>query len=448
MFKIQLIKKIEKTILRKTSVLILIIFFFIPQIPSPQGMAVIKQSSSQPEIWMAFFHGLGGNSTVNIPLIKNISKNLEQRGISLKYINPQLPNDVSLDEWSNNIATAIDAWAKNETQTHPWIVLVGHSMGGKAGLHAVANKIKNIDMYVSSVITINSPIKNIGRYRPFTYFWNGMLLHLVAERVLHTHKVAALKDCRDIDTSIDGRKWLSLGNRNWLSLISAEAYPTDPECDVQLRQKPIDMYPRFMDDGLVPVDAQYTEDSTTIYYGICWHQAMVDNPTAINLLANIIVKYITGEPVDISLFHDAWIYDHQTRIPTQWNDTIGRDEILLDSGHISHAAGIFPPYRWVDSVGGSFVDQRNRYEVQKTSGVGSRIMSVSWTSTNPTDYRLNIATQLLPGCKIELDWRIYGIIPPQFERDRYEIEVLEGSSYGHSGIQYAGWVNKIGRAHV
>lgn len=65
-------------------------------------------------------------------------------------------------------------------------------------------------------------------------------------------------------------------------------------------------------------------------------------------------------------------------------------------------------------------------------------------SNNSTDYRLNIATQLLPGGKIELDWRVYGIVPPQLERDRYEVEVLEGSSYGHSGILYAGWVNTNG----
>ena len=167
--------------IRKIVILIFIFFFFIIDTPTAQGLTVTNHSSSQPEIWMAFFHGLGGNLTVNIPLIENISKNLQKRGILLKYINPSLPNDVNLEEWSNNIAEAIDAWQKNETQTQPWIILVGHSMGGKACLHAVAKNLKNIDNYVLSVITINSPIKNIGKYRPFTYFWNGMLLHLIAE---------------------------------------------------------------------------------------------------------------------------------------------------------------------------------------------------------------------------------------------------------------------------
>ena len=38
-----------------------------------------------------------------------------------------------------------------------------------------------------------------------------------------------------------------------------------------------------------------------------------------------------------------------------------------------------------------------------------------------------------------MNWRVYGIIPQQLQRDHYEIEVLEGSSYDRSGIQYAGW---------
>jgi pimeloyl-ACP methyl ester carboxylesterase len=434
------LKEKHKVMDRTKSLIIIILFFILLQPSTTMSLPLEKQKSSQPEIWIAFFHGLGGHPIVNVPLIENISRNFEQEGITLKYINPQLPNDVNLEEWSNNIATEIVKWAGNETQSHPWIILVGHSMGGKAGLHAAANNLKNINKYVASVITINSPIKNIGRYRPLTYFWNGVLLHLVAERFLHNHKVVALKDCRDIDTSIDGRKWLSQGNRSWLSFISAEAYPTDPACNLPLTKTSIDMYPRYMDDGLVPIDAQYTEDSTTVYYGVYWHQAMVEDPEAIHSLANTTVQYLTGDTINISRFHNAWIYNHQTIIPTNWNDVVGRDEIFLDSGHISYAADLLPPYEQVDTVGGNFTNQRSRYEVQKTSGAGSIIKNVTWMSSNPTDYRLNIAIQYLPFGKMELDWRVYGIIPSPLLRDHYEIEVLDGSSYGHSKILYAGWI--------
>ncbi len=296
--------------------------------------------------------------------------------------------------------------------------------------------------YVASIITINSPIKNLGRYRPFTYFWNGFLLHRVAERVLHTHKVAALKDCRDIDTSIDGHKWVADKNRSWLAYISAEAYPTDPACDFNLTGKPQDMYPQYMDDGLVPIDAQYTTDSTTIYYGEYWHQAMVDNPCTIHSLANITVQYLTGNPVNVSIFHSAWLYNHQTLLPRQWNETVGRDEILLDTGHISHVTGLLPPYHWIEEVGQNHSLPRSRFEVQKTSGVGSQVTKVNWTSSKVTDYRLNVTIRSLPLCKIDVDWRVYGIVTPALDRDHYEMEVLEGSSYGHSKIRYGGWLTE------
>lgn len=231
-------------------------------------------------------------------------------------------------------------------------------------------------------------------------------------------------------------------NRSWLSFISAEAYPTDPAYDLPLKNTFIDPYPRYMDDGLVPIDAQYTEDSTTVYYGVCGHQAMCDNPLAIQSLSDTIVRYLTGEPINISYFYDAWVYDHQAIRSTQWDDVVGRDETFIDSGHLSHAAGLLPPYQWVDVVGSNYTtNERSRYETQKTCCVGSQIKNVSWVSTNPTDYRLKITSQALPYCKIELDWRVYGIIPPPFDRDHYEVDISEGSSYGHSRITYAGWVD-------
>ncbi len=406
------------------------------------GNVIQAEKSPSPEIWMAFFHGLGGNSSVNRPLIENISRLFEQQGVTLKYINPSLPNDVSLEEWSANIALAVSDWAKNETQTRPWIILVGHSMGGKASLHAVAQNLKGIDSYVSSVITLNSPIKNLGRYRPFTYFWNGLFLRLLAEQYIHEAKVVAIKDCRDIDTSIDGKTWVEGMNRSWLSFISAEIYPTDPAYDLRIQNKTIDPYPRYMDDGLVPIDAQYTDDATTVYYGTCGHQAMLKNPVAIQTITNTTVRYLLGESINISSFSDAWVYNHQAVRSTYWDDVVGRDETLMDSGHIYHAAGLLPPYQWVDVVGGNHTSNlRSRYETQQTCCIGSRIQNVSWESTNQTDYRLKIISQALPVCKIELDWRVYGIIYPEYQRDHYEVQVLDGSSYGRSRITYAGWID-------
>jgi pimeloyl-ACP methyl ester carboxylesterase len=406
------------------------------------GLPNHPEKTSPSEIWIAFFHGLGGNASVNRPLIENISIMFQQQGITLKYINPSLPNDVSLEEWSTNIAQTIFDWAKNETQTQPWIILVGHSMGGKAALHAVAQNLKNIDTYVSSVITINSPIKNLGRYRPFTYFWNGLLLRLLAKQYLHETKVVAIKDCRDIDTSIDGKTWVEGTNRSWLSFISAEAYPTDPAYDLKIQNNTIDPYPRYMDDGLVPIDAQYTDDATPVYYGTCGHQAMEKEPAAIQTLANTTVRYLLGEPINVSSFSDAWVYDHQAIRSTFWDDVVGRDETLIDSGYIFHAAGVFPPYQWVDVVGGNHTSNlRSRYETQQICCIGSLIKNVSWVSSNQTDYRLKILSQSLPLGKIELDWRVYGIIPPEHLRDHYEVEVLDGSSYGHSRITNAEWAS-------
>ena len=80
--------------------------------------------------------------------------------VKINVLNRCYPNDVDIDTWANNIAHSVERHLPGEGS----IVFIGHSMGGKSALYAVARNIGNLADRTALVVTINSPIKSLDRY--------------------------------------------------------------------------------------------------------------------------------------------------------------------------------------------------------------------------------------------------------------------------------------------
>lgn len=375
---------IKKNINKVYQIFICII---ILSLVSPSVISIKYSNKSykiQPTIWIAFFHGLGGNLTSNIPLINEINQQFNNSGIVLKFLNPQLPNDVNLNSWSQNIAISLKDWIEQNLQYNPRIVIVGHSMGGKAALYAAAHDDQGIFNYVESIITINSPIKNLGRYKLFTYMWNGLVVSLIAKKYLHSFKTASIIDIRDKDSSIDAKKWVIDEKKDWMAFISGENYPSDPSYDLKTMLGEVDPFPREMDDGIVPIDAQYTENAIIEYYGSYDHQSMINNQIVVKNLASIIVKYCFGEFINVSKFYEKGENTHITILPKEWTDIVG-DRINFNSINNS-------------LLNNSLI--RDHYEVKildKSMIRRDRINIIHWENNNITNINLIISSETCCG---------------------------------------------------
>ena len=80
--------------------------------------------------------------------------------IKVNVMNRCYPNDVDVETWANNIADSIDEYFPVKGN----LIFIGHSLGGKSALYAVANNIGNLAERTALVVTINSPIKSLDRY--------------------------------------------------------------------------------------------------------------------------------------------------------------------------------------------------------------------------------------------------------------------------------------------
>ncbi|HXY74922.1 MAG TPA: alpha/beta fold hydrolase, partial [Dehalococcoidales bacterium] len=144
-----------------------------------------------------------------------------------------------IDTWARNIAKSIDDYFPNKEN----IVLVGHSMGGKTALYAVAKNIGGLQSRVAAVVTINSPIKNLNQY--YTP-GGGPALNYCITGLLGSNE-GVCSAVVDYDSSADG-KWVG-ENKHWLAFVSAEDSPLSSLFD----HSGVDAWPREMDDGIVPL---------------------------------------------------------------------------------------------------------------------------------------------------------------------------------------------------
>lgn len=404
--------------------------------------AAEEESIPTKELNFVFLHGAGGNSCSFQLLADSIVDRLpgyiseyERKNPNTKVVFDTMlrcyPNDVDNDTWANNIAESIKKYFNKKN-----LILIGHSMGGKTALYAVAKNVGDLADRVAMVVTINSPIKRLIDY----YYAGGetALEYWGAKWMLSDKGV--LDSIANYDSTKDGR-WVA-ANKHWLAFISAEKAPLSRQFDFG----GVDPLPRNMDDIIIPFSAQYAEGADVIYYGEHGHSDFSAQKEVAGFIADQILNYIFGKPVECSFLARSGTYEHKANwlpVTVKWQDAIG--EMPAYTGKVFHKNESYTRWQeWVDVVGEPSSEiKRSSYLVDKVKSLPwlTGIKEVRWFNPdNPEDCRLYIRTRAAPRCSIQAEWSInhQGLLPQDIKRDRYEVEISTGTPL--TGIEDVSWL--------
>jgi hypothetical protein len=308
-------------------------------------------------------------------------------------------------------------------------------MGGKVALYAVAQNIGGLADKVALVVTINSPIKSlqdyfvagggsISDYWPVAWFYS---------------EEGIIDSAAYYDSSGDGR-WVGQ-NKRWLAFISAESSPLSEQFDVA----GIDIWPRDMDDNLVPISAQYSKGADVIHYGEHDHSDFAVSDEVAELLADYILRYIFGGSIECSVIVKSGILSHKADWmlgPDYWEDVVG--EVLVDSGSFKHRNESYTKWQeWEDVVGHCvYKDKRSSYQVNRVDFFPfvANIEEARWLNPNDLENcQIYLRTSVAPRNSVEVEWRIYqqGSLSPGFVRDHYEVDIVKGTPF--TSIEQVSW---------
>ncbi|MGD9116185.1 MAG: alpha/beta hydrolase [Dehalococcoidia bacterium] len=411
--------------------------------------AIPARAQSEDEVRVkqlnfVFLHGAGGNPCSMQLLSDTILENIEPYIAAYEAANPGIdiqvdvmnrcyPNDVDMRTWANNIADSVGRHFSGKRN----IILVGHSAGGKAALYAVANNVSGITDKVAMVVTINSPIKAMGGY----YATGGTS---VADfcRVRWLAGDAGICDSvANYDSSDDGA-WVAQ-NKHWLAFISGESAPSS----AQFGFGGVDGWPRDMDDGIVPMSAQYSDAADVVYYGEHGHGDFEVSEAISENLAEQILTYIFGGTIYCSHFVREGAFEHKANwfLGTDYWDEV-KGGVLVDSGRLENANGSFFFWEdWKEVVGdcpeGSLRSNFTVEAVDPFLFFTSVVESRWFQADDPDDCRLYIHSRSAPRNTVKVDWKIYrqGTLPDGLERDHYEVEIITGTPL--TSIPYVSWLN-------
>ena len=294
------------------------------------------------ELNFVFLHGLGGTPCAFQGLQDQITETMTYVTERYREQHPDVtfelnmmvrcyPGYESLETWAENIAESINTRFAGKDN----IILVGHSMGGKTALYTVAHNIGGIADRVEAVITINSPIKKLSDY----YVPGGGPMVEYMRTVLLGADMGVVESVAFYDSSADGLKISQ--EKHWLAFISAENSPVSPAFD----NTGVDIWPRNLDDGVVPLSAQFSEGADVIYYGQYQHSDASRIQDISKNLANAILLYIFGYPLEFSVPARSGTLKHEADwlIGTdRWADIVGG--IVTANGTITHKNTSF--YKW------------------------------------------------------------------------------------------------------
>jgi pimeloyl-ACP methyl ester carboxylesterase len=227
---------------------------------------------------VVFLHGWGSNGARMGRLIFEVTQRFSEvtRRLSDKYtVRPwtyDFPSTVGLDEWADNIRNFI---ASTIPQDADKIVLIGHSMGGKAAIHAVYSD-QALSRRVPLIITLNTPYAALAPYQGGIEafckirgdFWPG--------GVPADQGVCASLAYRSVAEEVVP---LTLRGVTVVSFRSSRD-----------RCLPVDLYPGLPDDGVVPIEAQTANGAVRVDYGSYCHWDCLDNAAA--LVADLAVPFI------------------------------------------------------------------------------------------------------------------------------------------------------------
>jgi pimeloyl-ACP methyl ester carboxylesterase len=394
-----------------------------------------------------FLHGAAGNPCGPQLLDDSIMEQIPDYILKYQQANPSVevkvnvlnrcyPNDVDVETWAKNIADSVDKYLPREGK----IIFIGHSMGGKSALYAVAQNIGNLAERTALVVTINSPIKSLDRY---LVAGGGSFVTYCRAALWNTTRGACIS-VATYDSSEDG-KWVSQ-NKHWLAFISGENSPLSPQFDYG----GVDPYPRDMDDGALPMSAQYSDGADVIYYGEYGHSDFTGSKEVSASMAGEILTYIFGGTVECPVLARDGGWQHKAGMllgTDYWQDTIG--EVLGDSSFLWHWNPSYTKWQeWEDTVDyqpPTYENQlRSRFEVslEMSAPILTAIKEARWLSPdNPADCRLYLRTSTAPRNSIQVDYSIYvqGLLPEGKKRDHYEIEIVAGTPMVK--VSQTSWLN-------
>jgi hypothetical protein len=244
------------------------------------------------------------------------------------------------------------------------------------------------------------------------------------------------------DSSEDGM-WMGR-NKHWLAFIAGESSPQSPQFDYG----GFDPYPRDMDDGALPMSAQYADGADVIYYGEQGHSDFTLIPEVADPMAGQILDYIFGGTVLCSVPARAGGWEHKAGFllgTDYWQDIVA--DVPGQSSYLQHWNTSLTRWQeWEDVV--NFVPPtyenqlRSRFEITSKGTLSflTRIVEARWlTPDNPSDCRLYLRTRAAPQNYMQVNWDIYvqGLLPEGQQRDHYEIEIAAGTPM--AAIDEAEW---------
>jgi pimeloyl-ACP methyl ester carboxylesterase len=406
---------------------------------SPAQAAPIKVK----ELNFVFLHGAGGNACSMQLLADVIKEQLPAYIADYELANPDTevrvnillrcyPNDVDIEAWADNIAETIDKYLPDKQN----LVLIGHSMGGKAALYAVANDIGGLADKTAMVVTINSPIRSLQQY----YFTGGTSL-LDYYRTLGLISDSGLSDSIIYYDSAEDGRWVAAA-KHWLAFISGEDAPFSPQFNVG----GVDAMPRNMDDNIIPISAQYTDRADVVYYGEHSHNDFANLDEVAGSIAEQILRYIFGGEIECSVLVRGGNLGHAAGwLPgtDYWEDVVG--EVLVSSGSLQHTnSSFFRWQEWEDVVGESPLGStRSSYRVvsKQVFPFGTGVEEARWFSPDDTgDCQLYLKTKAAPRSTVKVDWQTYrqGLLA-ETERDHYEVEIATGTPL--TTVRYVSWLS-------
>jgi len=393
---------------------------------APEGSIWVK------ELNFVFLHGAGSHACSLQLLDDSITERVSGYILDYEQANPRTkirvnilkrcyPNDVDIDTWADNIADSIDKHFHDKKD----LILIGHSVGGKTALYAVAQDIGGLADKVALVVTINSPVKSLHKY--YVTGGGSALQYCRARWLLSDRGV-----CNSVtyyDSSQDG-SWVG-GNRHWLAFVSAEAAPLSKQFDVGA----VDPWPRNMDDSLVPVSAQYSNGADVIYYGEYSHSDFAVLEEVADFMADQILRYLFGGRIECSVLARGAIFEHKANWllgTDSWEDVVG--EIPASSDMVWHRNESYTKWQeWEDVVGSCPPEaRRSSYYISRVSSFPflTSVKESRWLSPdNPEDCRLYLRTRAAPRTSVQVNWSIHrqGLLPLGVKRDHYEVEILTGT---------------------
>lgn len=344
--------------------------------------------------------------------------------VRVNVLNRCYPGDVDVETWARNIAESVDRLLPGKRN----LIIVGHSMGGKAALYGLAKNVGGLADKTALVATINTPVKPMAQYQ---IAGGGSAVDYCRARWLRSDR-GVCASVAYYDSSEDGA-WVGR-NKHWLAFVSAENAPLSSQFDFG----GIDPFPRVMDDGVIPVSAQYADGADVIYYGQYYHNAFYESKEPARYIADQILTYVFGGMTECTVLVKGGNLEHRATGflgADYWQDIVG--DTLGKSGAVQHKnESLFLWQEWEDIV--EYVPptyegaRRTRFEagLAQSSSPFARIEEARWLEpNNPEDFRLYLRTRAAPRQYLRVDWSIYrqDLLPKGQQRNHFDVRVVAGT---------------------